>query len=115
MAEGASSVDEYLAGVRPEARAALESLRTTIHSTVPGVVESISYGMPTFKYRGKPLAYFSASKGHLSLHALDDSEAALAGFETSGRGTIRFQPEHPLSSEMVGRLLERRKAAIDGA
>ena len=114
MAGKATTIDEYLAGLEPQARAALEALRATVHAVVPGAEESISYGMPAFKYRGKPLVYLSASKRHLSLHALDDSEAALAGFETSGRGTIRFQAADPPSSELVRRLLELRKAAIEG-
>lgn len=35
-----------------EARAALEKLRQTIRAAAPDTTETISYQMPTFKYRG---------------------------------------------------------------
>ena len=61
-----TSIDEYLASVPEPARSTLRKLRATIRSVAPaGTTESISYGMPTFKYKG-PLVYFSAFAKHCS-------------------------------------------------
>jgi uncharacterized protein YdhG (YjbR/CyaY superfamily) len=47
------NVDEYLAGVPEPSRGALQKIRVAIQSVVPsGATETISYGMPAFKYKG---------------------------------------------------------------
>ncbi|MGB8458120.1 MAG: hypothetical protein WCE50_10395, partial [Candidatus Acidiferrum sp.] len=47
------SVEEYLAGVPEPARGTLKKIRAAIRSAVPeGATESISYGIPVFKYHG---------------------------------------------------------------
>ena len=53
-------VDEYLARVPEPARSTLNKVRAAIRSAVPAeATEAISYGMPTFKYKG-PLVAFAA-------------------------------------------------------
>jgi uncharacterized protein YdhG (YjbR/CyaY superfamily) len=95
-------IDAYLAGVPEDARAALEDLRRTVRELVPDAVESISYGMPTFKYRGKWLFYFAAAKQHCAIYG-------------TPRGTIRFPPDRPPSREEVETLLRDRMKGIEGA
>ena len=63
----ASSVEEYLAGVPAAERAALEELRATIRAAAPDTIETISYQMPTFKYRRRALVGFAAFTHHCSL------------------------------------------------
>ena len=41
-------------------RVALEHLRRVILSAAPGAVESISYGIPTFKVKGRAVAHLGA-------------------------------------------------------
>src|SRR5207248_3324769 len=57
-----STLDEYLAGVKGERRAALDKLRKTIRSIVPKAKETISYGIPAFRLDGKIVAGFAATK-----------------------------------------------------
>ena len=59
-----ADVDTYLSGVPQPARATLEGLRATIRAHVPSAVEGFSYGIPGYKYRGRPLVYFGAAKNH---------------------------------------------------
>ena len=105
------SIDHYLASVSDDSRAALEKLRRTIKSIVPEAVETISYEIPTFKLDGRMLVSFAAFSEHCSffpgagpieLHAAD-----LKSFPTS-KGTIRFKPDHPLSSALVKKLVKTR-------
>lgn len=96
----AASVDEYLARLCGADRTALEQLRATIHAAAPGTEESISYTIPTFKYRGKPLIYFAAAKKHLAIYG-------------TSAGTKRFTAAEPLTADYVTDLVRERMAAID--
>jgi uncharacterized protein YdhG (YjbR/CyaY superfamily) len=58
------TIDQYLATLDAEKRAALEKLRQMIHSVVPGVEECISYSLPAFRLNGKLVAGFGASANH---------------------------------------------------
>jgi uncharacterized protein YdhG (YjbR/CyaY superfamily) len=109
----ASTIDEYLAPLPAAKRAALQRLRRTIKSAVPGAEECISYGMPAFRYEGRMLAWFAAAKNHCSFYpggAIEACKKELAKYETS-KGTIRFQPDAPLPAALVKKLLKARIAA----
>jgi uncharacterized protein YdhG (YjbR/CyaY superfamily) len=115
--KAATDVDSYLAGIPDTQRAALEALRHTIRAETPDAVESISYGIPTFKYRGKPLVYFAALKGHCALYALpvEAFRSHLAGYDVGDKGTIRFQPERPPPDTLVRSMLRARVAEIEAS
>lgn len=100
VSTGASDVDAYLAGTPQPARETLEGLRQVIRAAVPEAVESIGYGMPAYKYRGKPLIYFAAAKKHCALYGTVE-------------GTIRFPPGEPPSAQRVRALLMERMKAIE--
>src|SRR4051794_28659038 len=63
-----TTIDEYLARVRDDKRAALERLRATIRAVVPTAEECISYGMPAFRYEGRVLVYFAAAANHCAFY-----------------------------------------------
>ncbi len=69
---GAKTIDEYLAGVAPEQRAALETLRRQIGATAPGAQECISYGQPAFR-QGRVVCGFGATKKHCALYLFSDT------------------------------------------
>jgi uncharacterized protein YdhG (YjbR/CyaY superfamily) len=109
-----ATIDEYLAPLPPDQRAALEKLRATIKSAAPDAAESISYGIPTFKHKGRPLIYFGAAKEHLSVYgpAVVEHKEELTGYDVS-KGTIRFQPGKPLPAALVKKLVKERMMAIE--
>ena len=105
---------EYLAAVSPEQRAALETLRRTIRSVIPRAEECISYGLPAFRLDGKVLVWIGAGANHLAFYpggGVDAFKSDLAGYKTS-KGTIRFQPDHPLPATLVRKLIKARIARI---
>jgi uncharacterized protein YdhG (YjbR/CyaY superfamily) len=112
----AKDFDDYLAAVPEPARTTLEKLRKTIHAAVPEATESISYRMPTFKYRGKPLVALAAAKDHCSLHLMgyvpDELEADLERYDT-GKGTIRFPSDEPLPAALVRKVVKARIAQVE--
>jgi uncharacterized protein YdhG (YjbR/CyaY superfamily) len=108
------SFDEYLAALPAHQRAALEKLRKTIRAAAPNAEECISYGLPAFRLNGSPLVALGASAHHCSFYPMSGStiaahQADLKNFETS-KGTIRFQPNHPLPAALIRKLLKTRIA-----
>jgi len=107
-------VDEYLAGVPAPARGTLNRVRAAIRSAVPpDATEAISYGIPTFKYKG-PLLGFAAFSNHCSLFPMSLSvmkafKSELTDFDTS-KGTIRFPVDKPPSAALVKKLVKARIA-----
>jgi len=111
-------VDDYLAGLAPDARAAFERVRRLAVAEVPDAEQGSSYGMAALRLRGKPLLGFRAAKGHLAVYpfspaAVDAVRDRLAGFALS-KGTIRFSPQTPLPDDVVRDLVRHRAAEIAG-
>ena len=105
------TVDAYLAVLPAEQRVALERLRKIIHSAAPQVEEAISYKMPAFRLNGKWLLWLGASAKHCAIYGIEEPEPGeLTDYDTSGRGTLRFQPEAPLPAPLVRKLLKARIA-----
>lgn len=108
---GAGVIDEYLARLKPEPRAALERLRSLIKSAAPKAEECVSYGLPAFRQDG-PLVAFGATPKHCAFYPMSDSvvgslASELREFDTS-KGTIRFQPDHPLPADLVKKIVRAR-------
>jgi uncharacterized protein YdhG (YjbR/CyaY superfamily) len=106
------TINEYLARMSPEKRAALNKLRRTIRLAFPRAEECISYGIPAFRLDGRVVAWFAAAAHHLSFFpggVLEPFKAELKDYQTS-KGTIRFQPDHPLPTALVRKLIEARIA-----
>jgi len=111
-------IEAYLAA-QPEAqRSSLEALRATIHKLAPEAEEGMSYGLPTFFYKGKGLAGYGGYKAHCSYFPMSGSVVEkladeLAGYETS-KGGFKFPIGEPPTEALVAKLLEVRKAEIEG-
>ena len=118
-----ATVDDYLASLPQEARTALEDLRRIIKAAAPDATELISYGMPAFKHSGKFLVSYAAYSDHCSLFPASQGIRRALGRELasnfSGKGTIRFPADKPLSAEVVRKIVKVRldevaAGAMDG-
>lgn len=110
--------DEYLADLDEDQRAALEAIVAHVADVVPDAEEGTSYGMPAFRYAGKPLLGFAAHKDHLGLYpfspeVLERVAVYLEGFGRS-KGSIRFTAQQPIPPEVLTALVQGRIAEIDG-
>ena len=107
------TIAEYLAGVSPDKRAALQKLRKAIKAAAPKAEECISYGIPAFRLEGKVLVWFAAATNHCSFFpgaaAVANHADALEKYDTS-KGTVRFLPDKPLPVSLVRRLVKVRIA-----
>jgi uncharacterized protein YdhG (YjbR/CyaY superfamily) len=112
----ATTIDEFLATVSSDKRAALQKLRKTILAAAPGAEECISYGIPGFRYKGTLLVWFGAGANHCAFYpggVVQQYKDELKEFEIS-KGTIRFQPDHPMPAALVRKLVKDRIAARGG-
>lgn len=91
-----SAIDDYLKEISPPQRAELERVRNTIKKAVPDAEETISYGMPTFKYHNQYLIYFGAFKKHMSIFP----------------GTIKFTVDNPIPELVIKAIIHNRLKQI---
>lgn len=109
---GPTSVEDYLAALPEEQRAALEKLRKTIKAAAPEATETISYQMPTFKDQGRSLVSYAAFKNHCSLFPASGAVMEALGEELkpyfSGKGTLRFTPDRPIPAALVNKIVKTR-------
>jgi uncharacterized protein YdhG (YjbR/CyaY superfamily) len=110
--------DEFLAGLPADRRKAFATVIAQVEALVPEAEEGHSYGMPAFRYKGRPLLGFSEAKAHLNLHpfspaAIDPVRERLADYRVL-KGTVTFTPERPLPPDAVAEMVTARKAEIDG-
>src|SRR5579871_4408138 len=107
-----ANVDEYLTRIEwPEAKAALEHLRSLICQEAPKAEECISYGIPSYKLNGY-LVGFAAFKNHCSFypgHTVRDFSNELKGYKLA-KGTIQFTPDKPLPDDLVCSIIRARIA-----
>lgn len=111
-----TSHDEYLLYVDEPQHSLMQKLRATIKSACPEAEEVISYGMPAFKYKGRPLVGYAVAKHRCSLYPWTNSivvrlKNELEGFSTS-KGTIRFTPEKPLPIGLIKKIVKIRMEEI---
>ncbi|MET0297067.1 MAG: DUF1801 domain-containing protein [Microbacterium sp.] len=115
------TVDDLLAGLDPADRSPIERIYAIARAEVPDAEQGLGYGMPALVYRGKPLISVMRAKKHIGVYPF--SPAAVAAVADAVRaepgtgvdkGTIRFQPEHPLPDDVVRALVLARKEQIDG-
>ncbi|MEK7253585.1 MAG: DUF1801 domain-containing protein [Bacteroidota bacterium] len=103
-------MDEYIAGFPSETRAVLQQIRQTIIKAAPAeAVETISYGIPTFKWNGTYLVYFAGYKNHVSIHpAPVEAEEFKADFSRykTGKGTVQFPLNQPIPFDLITRIVK---------
>lgn len=111
------TIDEYLAKVPEPARSTLSGMRAIIRSAAPPeTTEAISYGIPTFKYKGGLVAFGAFTK-HCSMFPMSKAviktlEKDLKKFPTS-KGTIQFPQDKPLSATLIKKIVKARIAEND--
>lgn len=108
-------IDAYIAAQSEPARSILTRLRAAIRAAVPDAVESISYGMAAFHYRGQPLAYLAAWKHHIGLYpvAFDTPfEAEIAPYRAA-KDTVQFKYNQPVPCDLVSRIVAARAEKLD--
>lgn len=116
MGDKAKTVDEYLNALDPAPRAELERIRALVTQLVPDTEETMSYGMPTLKYKNRALVYFTASKKHLSFYpsswAIEALKDQLTDYKTTAHA-VQFTLDKTLPTGLVEDLVRAHLREID--
>jgi len=109
-------ISDYLAGLPIAEHATLAHVVDVALEVAPGAVEGRSYGVPALRLAGRPLLGVIAVKGHLSTfpfspEVIDGVSSRLVGYSLS-KGTIRFDPGHPLPEDVLRDIVRRRAEEI---
>jgi uncharacterized protein YdhG (YjbR/CyaY superfamily) len=115
-----ATVDEYLAALPDDRRAAMDELRRTIVAAAPEAVETIAYDMPALRtVAGRFLVSYAAYRRHYSVFPASAVVVAALGDDLgpylSGKGTIRFPAGRPIPVALVARVVEVRLAEVAGS
>lgn len=113
----ARTIDEYLATLSADKRAALAKLRKIIRAAAPKAEECISYQIAAYRHNGM-LVGFGATEKHCAFYlmspsTLDAHKDELEGYDLS-KGTIRFRADKPLPAALVRKLVKARIAENGG-
>jgi uncharacterized protein YdhG (YjbR/CyaY superfamily) len=105
-----TSIKEYIAQQPKDVQKGLKELYALVKKNAPGAEETISYGMPAFKFHGM-LLYFAAASKHYGFYAMPGAikvfKERLENYGTS-KGTIRFPFEKPLPKKLIADIVKFR-------
>lgn len=111
-----SSVNAYLEQLSEEQLNEYIRIRSIAVDVLPEFEETISYGIPTIKYKGKVVIHFGAFKNHMSIFPGSGTVYSRMGdklkpFRVS-RGTLQFSAKNPIANEIVKEIIQIRLSDI---
>ena len=110
MKQDQKSVDAYISAAPQEVRGKLNALRMAIKEAAPTALESISYGMPYYAYKGR-LAWFALAKAHIGLYlrppVIKEHMNELTDYGTT-KSTVRFPLGEKIPIRLVKKLVKAR-------
>ena len=116
------TVDDYLESLDPDDRAVVSHVFHVVREAVPDVEQGMSYGMPALKYRDKALIAVMRTRKHIGVYPFSGRvpKVVAEGLPAAERealaydkGTIRFQPDHPLPDDTIRAIVAARVAEIE--
>ncbi len=110
MEKQVKTIDEYIRAFPPDIKIILEKMRKTIHKAAPEAIETISYGIPTFRLNGN-LVHFAAYKSHIGFYpassGIEAFKRELASYKLS-KGTVQFPLDRPVPYDLVEKIVKFR-------
>jgi uncharacterized protein YdhG (YjbR/CyaY superfamily) len=102
------TIDEYIKTFPEDVQIILEKLRRTIQKAAPKAVETISYGIPTFKLNDRPLVHFAAWKNHIGFYPTPSGAEAFKkelSVYKQGKGSVQFPLDRAIPYELVNKIV----------
>ena len=106
-----TTVDEYIAAFPKNVQQLLQQMRKCIKKAAPKAEESVSYGMPAYKYLGRPLIYFAGYEKHVGFYATPNGHAQFKkelSIYKQGKGSVQFPIDEALPLTLVGKIVQFR-------
>lgn len=104
-----TTIDEYIAGARPEVQPILRRIRGTVRKAAPNAEERISYRMPAYFLDGV-LIYFAAFQQHIGVFPpVRDAALQAAVRKYAGpKGNLQFPLDEPIPYSLIGKIVKSR-------
>lgn len=103
MKNKVQNIDEYINGCPEEIQPKLKELRMIIMAVSEELTEKISWGMPTFYFKGNVI-HFASNKKHIGLYcgaeAVQKFADRLESYRTNN-GTIQIPNERDLDANLI--------------
>lgn len=109
------TVDGYISEFPHEVQHSLNRIRKIILENVPEAIESISYGIPAYKFHGKPLIYYAAYAKHIGLYATPAGHEAFSkelSIYKQGKGSVQFPIKQELPFDLIEKIVLFNKNTI---
>ena len=88
----------------------MEEIRKVIKESAPDSVETMSYGIPTYR-QGRNLVHFAGYKKHIGFYptpsGIEAFREELSSFEVS-KGTVKFPHDKPIPYDLIRKIVEYR-------
>lgn len=106
-----NEIDKYISQFPKDTQQVLQQVRKAIQQAVPEAEESISYGMPGYKFNGKPLVYFAGYKNHIGFYATPSGHTAFAAALSKykqGKGSVQFPLDQAMPLALITKIVKFR-------
>jgi uncharacterized protein YdhG (YjbR/CyaY superfamily) len=111
MSNTPATIDMYISDFPETVQTILHKIRKTIHEAIPEAEETISYGMPTFKYKDKPVVYFGGWQSHIGFYATPSGNEAfrkeLSPYQ-GAKGSVKFPLDQPMPYDLIEQIARYR-------
>lgn len=104
-----ANIEAYIAAFPKDVQKILEQVRLTVRNAAPNAEETISYGIPAFRYKGRVIIYFAGYKNHIGLYATPAGHTAFAkelSKYKQGRGSVQFPLDKPMPLNLIARMVK---------
>ena len=106
-----ANIDAYIAAFPEDVQKILKQVRLTVRKAAPGAEETISYGMPAFRYKGRVIIYFAGYRNHIGFYATPSGHAEFAkelSKYKQGKGSVQFPLNKPMPLNLISRIVKFR-------
>jgi len=110
MTKVSKEVEAYISAAPKETQRKLREVRAAIKSVAPTAIESVSYGMPYYNYKGR-LAWFGLHKSHIGLYLrppiIEEHKKELAAYQTT-KSAIHLPLDRKIPVPLIKKLVKAR-------
>lgn len=105
-----SPIEAYIRKFPQEVQEKLQRIRRTIQEQAPDAIETMSYGIPTFK-QNTNLVHFAGYKKHIGFYptpsGIEHFKEELSEYEVS-KGTVKFPHNKPIPYDLISLIVRFR-------
>jgi uncharacterized protein YdhG (YjbR/CyaY superfamily) len=106
----ANDVKHYFSNYPEATQNAMSQVKAVIYMVAPAAEESISYGIPTYKYKGL-LAHFGGYDKHIGFYpgakAIEVFKQEISGYKNA-KGSVQFPLDQPMPLDLIERTVRFR-------